>query len=301
MTECSQSERRFRSVVAVDPGRPSRVTRKPVSISRTSPHFLRFLDSPRPLGRQLGKLRLSLLWRQLHDDRVVREGLDSQFRLQRRANHAYTLQPGLCDSTGCAVGLFPPVSPRRGAYLPRNQRWASIFGRPCCANLSCIPRSNVDYSCNETTDDAFSTALVSFMQNISALYAHSPGPALPTRFFCAVGLMSPTKPLNVRATSQNRACAVPSGSSVRWSSCETRHLLFFFFRWRRLSSTQSLLQMLLVSLRHFSTCAMEPQTGLVLREPRAFATYRIADHAHPRVPPFLFSVAAIRGPSATSS
>ena len=33
------------------------------------------------------------------------------------------------------------------------------------------------------------------MRNITQLYAASPGPVAPTRFFCTVGLMSPTKPL----------------------------------------------------------------------------------------------------------
>jgi hypothetical protein len=57
-----------------------------------------------------------------------------------------------------------------------------------------IPGRFTDYSCNLTTDDAFTAGLVSFMKNITALYASSPGP-LKTRFFCAVGLMSPTQPL----------------------------------------------------------------------------------------------------------
>ena len=56
-----------------------------------------------------------------------------------------------------------------------------------------------DYSCNETTDDAFTAGLVSFMRNITSLYEGSPGPAQPTRFFCTVGLMAPTAPLKVRA------------------------------------------------------------------------------------------------------
>ena len=51
-----------------------------------------------------------------------------------------------------------------------------------------------DFSCNRTTDAAFTAGAVAFMHNITASYAASPGPAATT-FLLAIGPMSPTRPL----------------------------------------------------------------------------------------------------------
>lgn len=101
---------------------------------------------------------------------------------------------GLIHNSGCSAGPTMPTLYSQAFATRPDVPWD--FSRQSRPDAVLIYLGTNDYSCNETTDDAFSTALVSFMQNISALYAHSPGPALPTRFFCAVGLMSPTKPLN---------------------------------------------------------------------------------------------------------
>ena len=52
-----------------------------------------------------------------------------------------------------------------------------------------------DFSCNKTTDAAFTAGAVAFMQNITASYANSPGPQAATTFLLAIGPMSPTRPL----------------------------------------------------------------------------------------------------------
>ena len=101
---------------------------------------------------------------------------------------------GLIYNSGCHAGPTLPTLYNRtfATQSAGNEPWD--FTRAFRPDAVLVYLGTNDFSCNRTEPAAFTDALVSFMVNISALYAASPGPAAKTTFFLAVGPMSPVLP-----------------------------------------------------------------------------------------------------------
>ena len=104
---------------------------------------------------------------------------------------------GLIHNSGCKPGpTMPTLYTTTFGANPDAAPWA--FSRSSRPDAVIVFLGTNDYGCNETTDAAFTAALVQFFHNVTALYAASP-PSPSGRdgivFVPALGPISPTKPL----------------------------------------------------------------------------------------------------------
>lgn len=98
---------------------------------------------------------------------------------------------GLIFNSGCSAGPTMPELYTQAFSTDPAAAWD--FSRATRPDAIVVYLGTNDYSCPQTTDAAFSSALVDFFVNATRLYSASPGPA-STTFFAAIGPMSPTKP-----------------------------------------------------------------------------------------------------------
>jgi hypothetical protein len=104
---------------------------------------------------------------------------------------------GLIFNSGCKPGaLMPALYNTTFGANAEAAPWD--FSRSSRPDAVIVLLGTNDYSCNETSDAAFTAALVSFFHSVTALYAASP-PSPSGRggivFVPALGPISPTKPL----------------------------------------------------------------------------------------------------------
>ena len=99
---------------------------------------------------------------------------------------------GLTHNSGCGQGsLLPELY---GQTFGSSAAEAWDFSAATRPDLALLFMGTNDYFCNKTTDQAFTTAMLAFMKNITRAYAASPGPS-HTHFLLGIGPMSPTAPL----------------------------------------------------------------------------------------------------------
>jgi len=104
---------------------------------------------------------------------------------------------GLIHNSGCNAGpTMPQLYTTTFGANPEAAPWD--FSRSSRPDAVIVFLGTNDFSCNETTDAAFTAALVEFFHNVTAHYAAAappPSGRAATVFVPALGPMSPTKPL----------------------------------------------------------------------------------------------------------
>ena len=91
---------------------------------------------------------------------------------------------GLIANSACKAGIkLPQLYLQTEGGRPA-EMWD--FSRASRPDAVIVYLGTNDYSCNTTTDAAFTAALVLFLRNITGYYARSPGVA-NTTFFIAIG------------------------------------------------------------------------------------------------------------------
>ena len=102
---------------------------------------------------------------------------------------------GLVANGGCTAGAtMPELYLQTEGGSPDAPPWN--FAAASRPDAVIVYLGTNDFSCGTMTDAVFTAAYVQFLHNITDYYARSSGSAATTTFFCAIGPMSPTRPLN---------------------------------------------------------------------------------------------------------
>lgn len=119
---------------------------------------------------------------------------------------------GLIENSGCSAGPLMPQLYTQAFATDAASVWD--FSRAARPDAVIVFLGTNDYSCANTTDAAFTAAYVQFLLNITSYYAPSKAGASKTHFFCAIGAMSPTRPLNALLATIAQAQAAGISASL---------------------------------------------------------------------------------------
>ena len=119
---------------------------------------------------------------------------------------------GLIENSGCGAGPLMPQLYMQTFATDAVSAWD--FARAARPDAVIIFLGTNDYSCDKTTDAAFTAAYVQLLMNITSYYAASATGASKTHFFCAIGAMSPTRPLHALLATIAQAQAAGLSASL---------------------------------------------------------------------------------------